>query len=58
MLQKPVGKDMVKYAAKVEEDVKDLDYVDKLVKKRRIEFAFQRSVKQTMQDKQEENKDE
>jgi len=54
MLHKPVGKDMVKYAAKVEEDCEGLGDVNKLVKKRRIEFAFQRSAEQTMQDRQEE----
>ena len=54
MLHKPVGKDLVKYAAKVEEDCEGLGYVDKLVKKRRIEKAFQRSVEQTMQDKMEQ----
>ena len=54
MLRKPVGMDIIKYAVKVNEEVKDLEKVDKLVRKRKIELEFQKSVKKTMLDKQEE----
>ena len=53
-VEKPEGQDIIRYAVKVNEEVKDLGKVDKLVKKRKIELEFQKSVKKTMLDKQED----